>query len=306
MISDYDEGVLRAPSIDIMAKSMKLAWIPRLSSENENFVDSWKAIPNHLLDKFGGLNLLLRCNYDKKFLARTNLSQHFLELKTSYYESFSHQEFVLFNNKDILVDGCSIFYKTWLEKDVYLIQDLLDPDDKVMSYAKFTEKDFLSCNFMTYFQVISAIPKKFIKSAKVSSLEKTDFLSKSVFPLSSEVCVNLLKMKNKDFYKLLLSKADKTQLKASTKWARELLVDHIPLELYFGDMKTICKDNKLRECLHRIVTKKELFLYGKEDNMLCTFCQMNDSIIHTFQNCSCTKLFSQKLSSGSTPKMPPL
>ena len=165
-----------------------------------------------------------------------------------------------------------------------------------MSYAKFTEKYLLSCNFMTYFQVISAIPKNFIESAKVTSLEKTDFLSKNVFPLSSEVCVNLLKMKNKDFYKLLMSKADKIRLKASTKWARDLQVDHIPLESYFGDMKTICKDNKLREfyfkLLHRtIVTKKELFLYGKEDNMLCTFCQMNDSIIHTFQNCSCTKLF---------------
>ena len=112
MISDYDEGGLRAPSIDIMAKSMKLAWIPRLLSEEGNSVDSWKAIPNHLLDKFGGLNFLLRCNYDKKFLARINLPQfykeilqHFLELKTSYYESFAHQEFVLFNNKDKLVDG---------------------------------------------------------------------------------------------------------------------------------------------------------------------------------------------------------
>ena len=59
MISDYDEGGLSAPSIDIMAKSIKLAWIPRLISEEENFVESWKAIPNHLLGKFGGLNFLL-------------------------------------------------------------------------------------------------------------------------------------------------------------------------------------------------------------------------------------------------------
>ena len=86
-----------------------------------------------------------------------------------------------------------MFYKTWFEKDGYLIQDLLDADGKVMSYAKFTEKYFLSCNFMTCFQVISAIPKNFIESAKVTLLEKTDFLSKNVFPLSSEVCVNLLK-----------------------------------------------------------------------------------------------------------------
>ena len=73
-------------------------------------------------------------------------------------------------------------------------------------------------------------------------------------------------------------------------------MDHIPLVSYFGDIKTICKDNKLRELyfkfLHRtIVTKKELFLYGQENNMLCSFCQMNDSIIHTFQNCYWTKKF---------------
>ena len=276
MISDYEEGGLRAPSIDIMAKSMKLAWISRLLSEEENFEDSWKTIPNYLLDKFGGLNFLLRCNYDKKFLARINLPQfyaeilqYFLELKTSYNDFFSHQEFVLFNNKDILLDGCSFFYKTWFDKGVYLIQDLLDTDGKVMSYAKFKEKYLLSCNVLNYFQVISAIPKKFIESAKVTSLEKTDFLSKNVFPLSSEICVNLLKMKNKDFYKLLMNK-DKIQLKASTKWARDLQVDHIPLESYFGDIKTICKDNKLREFyfkfLHRIiVTKKELvFLWTRK------------------------------------------
>ena len=114
-----------------------------------------------------------------------------------------------------------------------------------------------------------------------------------MFLLSTEICVNLLKMK--DFYKLLMNK-DKIQLKASTKWALDLQLDHIPLESYFGGMKTICKDNKLRgfyfKLLHRtIVTKKELFLYWKENNMLCRYCQMNNSIIHTFQNCSWTKQF---------------
>ena len=110
MISDYDNGGLRAPSIDTMAKSLRLAWIPRLLSEEENSEDSWKAIPNYLLDKFAGLNFLLRCNYDKKFLSRIHLPQfykeilqYFLELKTSYNYS-SYQEFVLFNNKDILLD----------------------------------------------------------------------------------------------------------------------------------------------------------------------------------------------------------
>ena len=101
-----------------------------------------------------------------KNFARINLPQfykeilqHFLQLKTFYNELFCQEEFVLFNNKDTLLDGCSVFYKTWLDKGVYLIQDLLDANGKVMSYAEFTEKYLLSWNFLTYFQVISAIPK---------------------------------------------------------------------------------------------------------------------------------------------------
>ena len=45
----------------------------------------------------------------------------------------SRQEFVLFDSKDILLDGCSIFYRNWFEKGVYLIQDLLDVNGNTMS-----------------------------------------------------------------------------------------------------------------------------------------------------------------------------
>ena len=45
MISDYDEGGLRGPSIDTVAISLRLKWVPRLSSEYANFEESWKAIP---------------------------------------------------------------------------------------------------------------------------------------------------------------------------------------------------------------------------------------------------------------------
>ena len=61
-------------------------------------------------------------------------------------------------------------------------------------------------------------------------------------------------------------------------------------------MKNVCKDNKLREfyfkLLHRIVvTKKELFLFGKAEDTKCPYCGMNDSIIHTY-------LYNQKLIHG--------
>ena len=89
----------RVVCIDTMAKSLKLAWIPTPLAEEENSEDSWKAIPNYLLHKFGRLNFLLRCNYNKTFLAtflaRINLPQfykeilqHFLELLKDILQKF--------------------------------------------------------------------------------------------------------------------------------------------------------------------------------------------------------------------------
>ena len=134
MVEDYNKGGLRAPSIETMAKSLKLAWISRfLQSILTHDGESCKVIPNHFLDKYGGLNFLLRCNYDKNVLDRMCLPYfyklillHFLELKISYNKQFCR--FVSFNNKDILIGGRPIFYSSWLNKNVFLVQDLLGDD----------------------------------------------------------------------------------------------------------------------------------------------------------------------------------
>ena len=96
-VQDYNKGGLRAPSIETTAKSLKLAWISRfLQSISTHDDESWKVIPNHFLDKYGGLNFVLRCNYDKNFPEKMCLSYffklillHFLELKISYNTQFS-------------------------------------------------------------------------------------------------------------------------------------------------------------------------------------------------------------------------
>ena len=99
-------------------------------------------------------------------------------------------------------------------------------------------------------------------------------------------------MKNRDYYmyQLLINK-EPIELKANSKWERDLQIDQTSLTTIFSHVKNVCKDNKLREfyfkLLHRIVvTKKELFLFGKAEDTKCPHCKMNDSIIHTFQSCN--------------------
>ena len=73
----------------------------------------------------------------------------------------------------------------------------------------------------------------------------------------------------------------------------------IELSCYFENLKSISKENNLREFyfkfLHRIiVSRKELCLYGIECSSACVYCQEPDSISHTFIHCRWSKeLFSE-------------
>ena len=89
MYQDYSKGGLRTPNIEILFKSLNLAWISRLLTVDPHSSDTWKSIPNHFFETFGGLIFLLRCNYDNKLLERSKLLlfyrqilSNFLELKT--------------------------------------------------------------------------------------------------------------------------------------------------------------------------------------------------------------------------------
>ena len=84
------------------------------------------------------------------------------------------------------------------------------------------------------------------------------------------------------------------------KWDRDFAPSALPWNQIFDRVKVICKENQLREfyftLIHRIVTtKRELNLYGITDNSICFYCGEPDSILHTFQNCSITSSFYNRL-----------
>ena len=301
MILDYGQGGLRAPSIDVLAKSLKFAWISRLLTDEPTCSESWKTIPNYFFEKYGGLNFLLRCNYDKNFLEQIDLPQfyklilpYFLEIKESFLNQ-SGQELILFNNKDILINGRTILYRNWFDRGIYLALDLLKSDGKFLSYSEFVQKYDLRCNFLIYFQVVSAVPRHLVERARVYPVDRAGFLSSTMFHLSPETSINLTKMKSKDYYRLLINK-EQIEPKANSKWERDLQIGQASLKAFFSRVRNVCRDNKLRgfyfKLLHRIVsTKKELFLFGVAEDAKCPYWKMNDSIIYTFCNCNCSQLF---------------
>ena len=122
LYQDSDNGGIRMNNFDIiMLKALKLTWIPRLLRTLDN--SNWCIIPKHYFKRMGGLNFLLRCNYDTNFfndlpLFYKKILEFFNELKTLYsYDQ--KQELILFKNKDTLVNGKPIFLSEWFKRVFY-------------------------------------------------------------------------------------------------------------------------------------------------------------------------------------------
>ena len=87
-----------------------------------------------MLGKVGGA-FLFQCNYDLKFLDLKNLSAFHKNVFALWQELNSKDplnanEFKqenIWNNRFIRINGKTIYYKTWVNKDISRISDLLIP-----------------------------------------------------------------------------------------------------------------------------------------------------------------------------------
>ena len=82
------------------------------------------------------------------------------------YQHDNGQILILFNNKDILIDGNDFFVQKWKENGVILIQDILDNDGKFLTFTSFQDRFKIKYNFLSFLQVISAIPRRLLRKAK--------------------------------------------------------------------------------------------------------------------------------------------
>ena len=128
LYQDLEKGGIRMTDVDLMFRSLRLTWIPRLLTAGDC---NWCIVPYHFFRKLGGLNFLLKCKYDPKHLPQLpifyrNILQFFKELK-AIYEYDQGSDLVLFNNREILVDNKTVYLNNWVENDIS-IKDLLKDD----------------------------------------------------------------------------------------------------------------------------------------------------------------------------------
>jgi len=156
--------------------------------------------------KLGGLNFLLRCNYDTKYLPQLpifyrNILKFFRELKTMYgYDQGI--DLVLFNNKEIFVENKSVYLSNLVETGFISIEDLLNDHGSYLSLQEFSGKFACKTNFLQYYQDISTIPNQLpLKARQENSVNKELFASNDYsFYFNNNLGINLDKAKSRDLY----------------------------------------------------------------------------------------------------------
>lgn len=168
---------------EMMERLLKIAWVKRIL---ENCDASWKIVPENALKQYGGLTFFTKYHYDIKLFELQNLPDFYRTI-LSYWQNFNltiNQEEpaenqIIWNNRDNIVDGKPIFYSSWFTNGIIRSKDLLH-EDLFLTLADLEEKFNLEVPFITFLDILNAIPKKWkvnFRNAVSSKLQSLSFPS---------------------------------------------------------------------------------------------------------------------------------
>jgi len=139
-INTLEEGGIKMIDIESMIKALRLAWLKRIFNNNDS---TWKFYLIHVLKKIGDL-LIFECNYAIKDLP--TISTFYRELLiwwSEFRDLFFEEKYwlsIIWNNKDIKINGKPVFYKTYYNSRICTVNDLLFNLNNIDSFELIKEK----------------------------------------------------------------------------------------------------------------------------------------------------------------------
>jgi len=124
-------------------------------------------------------------------------------LRDQYRDYCFKGDFIISNNKDVTIEGKSLYWKTWSGRGVYFVKDLLKNAGNYLSYKEFKTKYNIEVNFIYYCQILSAIPKSLkLKAMTIKKPLETITEETDVYQLTEGKTIHLPKRRCKDYYSL--------------------------------------------------------------------------------------------------------
>ena len=276
----YESGGLKIIDYETIIMALRFSWLKRIVDvECYGFRKDYL---NYLLSNKGGL-FSLECNYDVKHL--NNLPVFYHELLSWWAELREivdpdrGYENILWNNKEILIEGKPVFYRHYFDNDVIFTKDLLYDMTNTESFKAMKEQGLTNSNFLVWTGLRQSFPSK---------LRVNIHNFKTVIDLENYKCKNY-------YYHLIKFKYEKPR-----KWdklGQEFYLREDQLsEAYLLPLR-VASEPYVRSFQYKVLnyilyTNGRLFEIGYVSNPNCTCCkESRETIHHILFECSFSKCF---------------
>ena len=289
---DYSNGGLGIPNMMVYSHSLKLKWIGYLA--NDEFNCDWKDI---FLQIYNIGIFIFRCNVKMTDVSKLNIKSkfwtdvlqswarvHYVVDDNINYKS-EHPKNYIWYNSNIKIQNKMIYYKSWQNKGINYIKDLLDQNDNFLDFFAFKNKYDLNENYLKYYGLIGKIRTIATWDGDINNNDTT---------LNKILCV---KSAAKLFYKQLLNSINKKTERSCFGYWERVTASQLNWNTVFERIYYTTIDTKLRnfqfKLIHNIFPDNRiLYKMGLVNNELCTFCNAErDSITHYLWSCPTAKQY---------------
>jgi len=172
----FHQGGLNAIDFEVSNTVFKIKWIQNCIKSNDKL---WYYISNQIFSQIGGIQFLLKCNFDinKVPIKLSNFHrQALLSWMLAYKHNFSPHRCLIWNDKDIKYKNKTLFLEYWFRNNILLVTQLLRHDGQLLSYGEFLDKFILPISAKDYSVVFDALPSgllQLLRSANAVDLNIT-------------------------------------------------------------------------------------------------------------------------------------
>lgn len=297
VVKQYFQGGLKMINLTAFAQALKITWLRRIF-QNES---KWQLFIKRAIE----IDKIACCGSEYTKSVLNNLKNDFwkdvfkallnLQIRLDVdWEKLSPYQTPIFCNKNFNIGGNSFLYKTWFDRGVRYIQDLMDNQGNFLDLNAFMRMTSINTNFLQYRGIVECL-KRFLRSRNVN------IDSNMTGPIIPRLIYTILKQKkgSQNIYEIL--NQNKEEPAGKIKWNQLYNIGEKSWEYIFHAPFKITTCTKLRwfQTLinHRILTtNKFLYQINLIDSPKCSFCGTEDETIdHLLWKCSKTQQFLQQL-----------
>ena len=295
MIGPKEEGGLDLPDYDSIRKSLSVAWVKRMI---DGCVEDWMAIPSFYLNEIGG-TFVFECNYDVSLLDLKGLPKFYVNVLSAWSELKNEgmpddclqvREEILWNNKNICIEGKSMYYKDWHALRIERVKDLLNNKNEFISYQGMIQKVGKHFPFTKLLGLIDAIPCGWKQKLKAGYTEDNDAQRRNkvtLLPAKKIVC--------KHARRIFVKRKFKEPL-ANNRLRRLGVEDISKINEIHSLSFRMTKETKLNifqfKLIHNILPHKVLLHKMKiVDSALCADCGGQETLRHLLVSCPSLRVF---------------